>query len=503
MNFESTRKAGFMEFSKTLDLRSLVLWGVFVTLLLSLGFLSMVVKWYSLLIFLLYVAVSFYLILKFKKGIYLCIILVTIHPVAIAISITSNWNEYLVGVPLAKIPIYAPIVLPFFGGYILSKWSRLKDFPSTPLSKAYLFLLAYGAALLFYVPNLWFSLFEYLFLALNIMLFAAVFHSVEDEREHKRIMWCWVCFAVMTGFFSLALYLIDTNAFVINYPITKYLVLDGNIKTGATTASGYITRAHAFSSTHEFGLFMNISFSIALGLLLSERDRLRRWFLLGTLVFFISMNLLTMGRGALGGLIMMFTFLVIALKPLRMRFFLFSTVFLLGLLFIIQAENIIMGAAFTRQKLNVRIFKILEKTSSMQQQAPERIRIWKEGFRLLKKSGFAGIGPGNFKYNVNTPHAHSVYFSFLFDFGIIGLGILACIGVTLMRGMLWFVKSQNTYLQYMNVSMIGGLIAIGIHSLVDFEYDSSLIWLYVSIAFATLRLVRSELATTKILAPAA
>jgi hypothetical protein len=49
----------------------------------------------------------------------------------------------------------------------------------------------------------------------------------------------------------------------------------------------------------------------------------------------------------------------------------------------------------------------------------------------------------------------------------------------------------------MCVIFLGGLIAMGVHGLVDFEYNTPLIWLYLGMAVATLNLTTYELLKIK------
>lgn len=483
-----------------LQSHSLAFWWALIALILTAGFFYMDAKWYSFLIALLYMVVSLYLVVKFNKGVYLLILLVPFHPQYVGFIIKSSWNLNVGNTPINRIPVSGPIILAVFAGYLLCRWSKLKQFPYTPLSKAFLILFSYGAVLVFYAPNFWHSLAQHFLFVSNIMLFTVIFQSIEDERAHKKAMWFWVFLAVVMGLFALSLYIIRKDFIQINYPISEYLLFLVTIATGPVSSSGYIMRAHAIATPHELGLFMNMSFAIAMGLLLSEKDRVRRWFLIWALCLFFGINLLSLGRGSLIGLIAMCAFLLVAVKVIRKNFFIYSAIFIFGLLFTLQTENVIMNALFLRVPLESRIFMVAEtlnNKSTLDKQAPGRMKMWKAGLKHLSKTGFAGLGPGNFKYYVRAPHAHSVYFSFLFDFGLIGLGVIIYIVAALLVGMLGFVNQQTTYLQFMNVSILGGAIGTGVHALVDFEYNTPVVWLYLAVTFATLGLMRSEAVSAK------
>lgn len=467
---------------------------------LGAGFFFMQPEWYGLIVGLVYVAISLYFIIQFDKGVYLLIFAVPFHPDYFGILINTSWNFKIGGSYIDRLPFFVPITIAVFAGYLLSRWSKLREFQTNKLRTAFIILLVYGAGLTFYVPNFWHSFHQYFILVFNLMLFTVVFHSIEDEQAHRKVMWFWVFIAIATGLFSSSLFLMTGDALKISYPISEHLVFKMLVGVGAAAPTGLISRAHAFSTPHELGFFMNMSSAIAMGLMLSEKNKLRRWFLIGVIYFFICINLLTLGRGALGGLIIMLAFFVVAVKVMRKRFFMFSVLFIVGLIVTLQGENLIMNTVFLRDPVVTRIVKITEtfaNKAGIENQAPQRMEIWKKGFKNLKKSNLLGVGPGNVKYYQRDPHAHSVYFSFLFDFGLVGLGVIIFIAGTLLLGMLKFVDRQTNYMQLMNVSILGGGFAVGVHALVDFEYNTAVVWLFLAVAFATLSLTKQEAASKK------
>jgi len=472
----------------------------FAVVTLALGLLFMSHEWHVFLVGFVYVSISLYLVVKFNKAVYLLILLVPFHPDYAGILLKTSWNFKVGESAIDRIPISVLIILAAFAGYQLNRWSKLRQFQDNTLRKAFFILLGYAAILTFYAPNFWHSLFQYLILVVNVMLFTVVFHSIEDELTYKKIMWYWIFVAIAMGFFSCSLFLMSNNVWDVSYPISEYLVFKESIAAGPIATSGLIGRAHVFSTPHELGFFMNMSLAIAMGLLLSEKDKARKWFLIGTIYFFVCINLLTLGRGAFVGLVTTLTFFLLAVKVIRMRFFIFAAIFAIGVVGTLQVENVVMNSIFLRTPVTTRIVKVTEtfaNKAGIESQAPERMKIWKKGFRDLKKSNFVGLGAGNFKYYQRAPHAHSVLLSFLFDFGLVGLGVVVFIAGTMLVGMFKFLNRQETYMQLMNVSVLGGVMGTGIHALVDFEYNSPLVWLFIAVAFVTINLTRQEAASDK------
>ena len=63
-----------------------------------------------------------------------------------------------------------------------------------------------------------------------------------------------------------------------------------------------------------------------------------------------------------------------------------------------------------------------------------RLGLWKQGLIDISQSYGMGTGTGGFfKYKDQWPHAHNVYFSVLFDLGIIGFFLWVLVYLNLWR----------------------------------------------------------------------
>ncbi|MEK7224280.1 MAG: M28 family peptidase [Bacteroidota bacterium] len=123
--------------------------------------------------------------------------------------------------------------------------------------------------------------------------------------------------------------------------------------------------------------------------------------------------------------------------------------------------------------------------------------------KLLQGNLLKGMGIGTSKTyldapNGGCPHAHSIYFSTLFDLGLIGTAIVSLAFFVFLRDFLKMVKFQQTNLQLMFLCCCGGLVATLTHGTIDFEYNTPEIWFFFGLTVATLNLAKQELGHFKL-----
>jgi O-antigen ligase len=104
-----------------------------------------------------------------------------------------------------------------------------------------------------------------------------------------------------------------------------------------------------------------------------------------------------------------------------------------------------------------------------------------------------GLGTGGLRYYKDPlPHAHSIYFSTLFDFGVIGALLLVGLIIALITKLFKLISYQTTYAQIMLVASTGSLLVVGVHGLVDFNYLDYIVWWTLGMVTATILLVDHE-----------
>lgn len=470
--------------------------GVF--LFFGVSVLSTIMSWYILFPCFLFLVLLVIMVIRYKWGMYLLLFILPISPRTIGVIIKTDFNPTMHHVTFFDIiPIYAPFIILFFLGFMLNRFAETrKDLPKDPLWLPIWLLIAYAFLTLSWTSSIEHSMFTIFILGINLILYVLFSCSIGDNKIHKRIMWCWVISATLQGVITIAFYFFEHpkyHEFTFTYKILKEVVFNTIIPIGPRSGSGLLRRGTALSLPYETAFIMNLAIPIGLGLFLTETKRLRRWMLLIIILILVSANILTMSRAGLGSLIIMAFFLFITLERLRRHFFILFSAFLIVVILLFTLETKSLNLLYFREEFTPRlIYRVTKAGADVKKQMPDRLKWWKEGFHRLEDTCFIGMGAGNFLKYTKHPHHHNIYFSFLFDFGIVGLGVLFTIIIFLCKRLLSMLKHQISYIQIMCVAFVGGFIATGVQGVVDLGYDSQLIWLYLGMTVATLNLARQE-----------
>ena len=128
-----------------------------------------------------------------------------------------------------------------------------------------------------------------------------------------------------------------------------------------------------------------------------------------------------------------------------------------------------------------------------------RFGIWNAGFTAMEKKSqiLSGLGLGGYEDATIFPHAHNLYLSFFFDFGIIGFFCIIMIMLVLFkeyvlkRSRMIFL-SQNNYYEIMSLAFFSGLLALGLHGIMEYSYLHTIVWLFLGFVMSTLQLSRLE-----------
>ena len=131
-----------------------------------------------------------------------------------------------------------------------------------------------------------------------------------------------------------------------------------------------------------------------------------------------------------------------------------------------------------------------------------RLKWWSHGAGYtFKKTLGVGMGIGGYKQHFSdkwnyppVPHAHSLYFSFLFDFGVIGFFLMVFLLFTALKEIyLAAIMSQGKVEQTILLSFTACLIATGVHLLIDGEYNIGLPWFLLGLAMASANLINKDM----------
>jgi hypothetical protein len=412
--------------------------------------------------------------LKVELGLFLIIIAIVLAGTQPHLMFQLRWSTVVDRYPVILLPLLAVL----FVRLLLDRISGLRNgIDRSPLRVALFFLFSWAVFSLFWAPYFWHSLTQLTIFAYNLLLFYIITYAVNDERMHKRLMWC----LLLSGVAALSI------AYSIKYLelMVYHVHVSNGIKVEFLVPGGQRRLIALGWSCQELSMTMNFAMSVAIGLLVSE-EKIVVKFVLGVIIIAMFSALLsTMTKGGLIAFVAMIHFLMVSIEKLRKSMWRNLFIVYMGAVGIFYAQIVLSG--ITREP------RLLVYSGKGAFSLTTRIKLWKVGLQGLLDTSGIGMAVGTFNYKVRqAPHAHNIFFDYIFDFGFMGLLFLVLAGLYFLKLVFEAFRNQSTYLQTMRLAMIGGLIAIGTHGLVDFGYNNTPIWLFLGLAVATFSLVKKE-----------
>ena len=120
-----------------------------------------------------------------------------------------------------------------------------------------------------------------------------------------------------------------------------------------------------------------------------------------------------------------------------------------------------------------------------------RVDLWTRYWnKLASGSLLEGLGAGGLIYDAHVPHAHSIFFSVLFDFGLAGFSLMLVGLVILTARFVRLHRRQETYPQVLFVALCGGLVTMAVQGLFDSSYLMPVIPLFLGLTSAAYALAQ-------------
>jgi O-antigen ligase len=443
-------------------------------LLFAVTFLCALLPWYWTAVVLCLVVVGFIFLAKYELGIYALIFVIVVGGTQPHLIFRCPWSTVVDRLSVLLLCFLLAILC----RYILERFLKVDRGQSWSLLPRFLVFLFFWAAItLFWVPNIKHSLVQYSILGYNLLLFFLLVYFIDHVDIHKRVMWCLIISgiaAAVTGFILRFQELI-----VYNVTLQKGMILELMFPGGQRRliAMGW--------SSNELALILNFVISIATGMMIVEKKRFTKIMLGSAIIFMMFAVIFTMSKGGLLGFIAMSHFIIFAFALPKNRLFRSISFLYLVFLSLLGLQRILLQ---TKRPL-----RILTFTGKASFSFTTRLNLWAQGIKKFVDSLGLGMGVGNFNYYTRqAPHAHNIYLDYIFDFGFIGAIFVFCVVLYFIRYTFKALKFKMTYLQVMRLSAIGGLIAIAVHGCVDFGYNITAIWLFITLSAATFYLSEKE-----------
>jgi hypothetical protein len=425
-------------------------------------------------------------------GVYALIVLIPFTTASVYFYIKADWNFIIAKKGIDLIPVFAVVVLFTWGGYVLRRLSRVDTVVGNFIAVPVFLILLYAGLTVFGSDSFEHSLFQFMIFVMNVGIFFLVTAYIKDEAHLVIGVWCFV----VSGMLQASLYIICFffEPYTLIHKIMPGFFFIIQIVGGYFQSSGMPQVDGGFMDHHELALLSNLLLPILVGLYLTRMDALTKKILIGFMLMFVLVVLKTQSRAGIGSLMVMGSLAPLAFQATRKYFIRFFFMFVVAVLSIYIVENIAIGV-ITKKYVTPRLWVLGAKMVAEKnvidpglKEKTGRMRLWKKAFKKYKAYFVEGFGVGNLKKYCDAPHAHSVFLSFLFDFGVMGVAVITFIvGAILMR-FKFLLGYQTSYTQIMSIAFGVGLVAIGVHGQVDFEYNTSLLWLYLGLTVSSFRI---------------
>jgi len=386
---------------------------------------------------------------------------------------TADWSTTADQISL----LLPPFLLILLGRPLLERIARLRTgFPPSGIRRVVLLFLPWPLLTLFWASNIRHSSVQAANYVIAVGVFLAVLMVVDDESKHRTVM----RFVVISGIAVTAL------AFTIWYldPFYIYFLRTPTVKLQMFCAGGAHRMTAMGWSQNDFALTLLFFIAIVTAFFVMQKRLAVRVLLIGVFLFMLCALLLTMTRSALLGFILMIHFLIFALEPLRRHWLRYLTAFYLSFITIFELSLILVGETKEPRALNADL---------MANGIGVRLGFWDFGFANFFHTFGLGMGIGEFNYALRPcPHAHNIFFDFLFEFGIPGGVFAVFLAIYIGRQFLPAIRNQGGYLGVMRLCILGGLLGAAVQATMDFSHSATHIWLFLALAAATFQLAGRE-----------
>ncbi len=271
-----------------------------------------------------------------------------------------------------------------------------------------------------------------------------------------------------------------TIAFFINVGVVATIQIAQNIIGGGLTSGTYYTKSavvhygvSTFGSNAILGAFYCFALSIVIGLIVAMRSSGLRTVLIifSVIISFTLFN--TFSRSAYVGIIAGI-FIIAALKKKR-AFILFLALLVVSPIFMQKAVLDRIAMTFPKEKFKIaqmelpsqlqfagRYPYLLESPANINidPSAEIRLRIWSRALEVFMRNPIFGVGWWGGRYIIAS-EAHSQYWAYLVEIGIVGFGIFLWLMIKIFKISLWVKNNApDNFIEGLGLGFTAGLSGI-------------------------------------------
>lgn len=394
----------------------------------------------------------------------LALIIVPVFLLNISFNVDSPYRQANEIVPFAIIPIFLLYII--LSPKIVQGIRYSNDYVKKIILLMF-FFFGWAAISLFWTHDLYHATNMITTLLISIIMIPAFLALVKDKEHLYKVLNIFPFIGLVLG---IALLISKWHSGTKQISIFHGVVFSISLITDEKRPGG-------FASPNMAAAIMNMFLFIDIALI--NRGNLLKKIALGLVaIFLIVCSLLTASKAGAASLfvgLFLLVFIVPYLQEWKIRI---TIIFLLFMSFML---------AIVGEFLVKRVQLLIEKGMSI---TGDRLGWWAKGFSKLMDTYGIGLGIGGFlKYIDPVPGVHSLYFSLLFDLGVVGFLLFMIIIAFLVNNLRKAFKicrdRETIFIMY---CFVVNLITFGIQALFNEDFHSMHFWLLMSLMLTVLKI---------------
>lgn len=378
-------------------------------------------------------------------------------------------------------PLY-PLVMVFpLAGLALSRLASdgRPPFPDA-LRPLVLSFAAWTTLSMAWAPLFEHSLLHWAVLVCNILLYCYVIGIVDNEAFLRTIMRCLIAYGLLVALANILVRYSPQVAYKL--PLLEHVNFEFYVRGMETNF-----RSRSIANDNMTAYTLNLFMCVAGAHLLAARTLLARLWLAACLMFMYWGMLLCQSKAGTMSCFALLAYFVLVFDKSRRNVFLWTPVAVGLFVFLFYANTLYLDDPKTPRLL----YQIGTESLSWRWRLDLWGRYWE---KLLSGRLLEGMGAGGLIFDSHVPHAHSIYFSVLFDFGLVGFAMLLA-GLCVLAGRFWAMRRfQDTYSQILFVALCGGLLTMAVQGVFDSSYLMPVITLFLGLTSAAYALAKRDAA---------
>lgn len=330
---------------------------------------------------------------------------------------------------------------------------------------------------------------------IGIYLFFLVLASVQTQIPAKSAVELFKTFSVVVVFYATVYYCRERhNTRVLMTALVLLgglLALTGLLQWLGALPKSWWHRAHFLSSVYvnhnHFAGFMEMILPLSIGLVLAEEQASKKILFTFLAGFMGVAFMLSLSRGGFLSMAMalgLLAILLMANKILKktfwvffaLAFMMFCVIGLFGITPVLDRLQSMKGIHAADNDLSI----------------AQRVLIWKGSVKMIAKHFWFGTGPGTFEYAffmfrpkgfISRPgFAHNDYLQLWADCGVfVFFAATALFAILFRKGFKILEEHHSIFSRAVGAGCLSALLALAVHSLVDFNFHIPANWIYFSV----------------------